>query len=109
MVINDLKQGSPNILSSGPCIDFFGSPRAKAKNIVCDKQLINNCKRSEDLFSRDHHNFAKKYGNTRSIQSENLFFLEITMISFFLKKKETGAHFRHNSIQLWFKVSIYVF
>ena len=33
-----------------PCIDFFGPPWAKAKNTVCKKQLINNCKKSEDLF-----------------------------------------------------------
>ena len=51
---------------------------------------------------------GKKYGNTRSIQSQDLF-LEITMISFFLEKQETEAHFQHNSIQLWFKVSVYVF
>ena len=55
-----LSQGSPNISSSKPCIDFFGPPWVKAKNIVCKKQLINNYKRSKDLF-----------------------FLEITMISFF--------------------------
>ena len=39
-----LPQGSPNILSSKPYIDFFGPPWAKAKNIVCEKQLINDCK-----------------------------------------------------------------
>ena len=30
---NHLNQGSPNISTSGPCIDFFAPPWAKAKNI----------------------------------------------------------------------------
>ena len=37
---NSVDQVSPNISSRGPCVDFFGPPRAKAKNIVCEKQLI---------------------------------------------------------------------
>ena len=53
-----LSQRSPNISSSGPSIGFFGPPSVKAKNTICKKQLINNCKHSEDLFFfRDHHNF----------------------------------------------------
>ena len=41
-----LNQGSPNISSRGPCIDFFGPPWAKAKNLICKKQLINKCKQN---------------------------------------------------------------
>ena len=41
-----LNQGSPNISSRGPCIDFFGPPWAKAKNLIRKKQLINKCKQN---------------------------------------------------------------
>ena len=34
----------------GPYIGFFGPPQAEAKNIVYEKHLINDCKRSKDLF-----------------------------------------------------------
>ena len=36
-----LSQKSPNISSSKLCIDFFGPPWAKAKNIVCEKKMVN--------------------------------------------------------------------
>ena len=56
-------------------MDFFGTPRAKSKNIVCEKQLINNYKRSEDFFFLEITIIlGKKYGNTRSVQSETFFF-----------------------------------
>ena len=29
---------------------FFKPPQAKAKNIICEKQLINNCKRMKTFF-----------------------------------------------------------
>ena len=48
-----LNQGSLNISSRGPYVDFFGSPWAKVKKTSCEKQLINlinNCKESQDLF-----------------------------------------------------------
>ena len=52
---------------------------------------------------------GKKYGNTRSIKSEDLFFFRDHHDFIFLEEQETGAHFRKISIQLWFKVSVYVF
>ena len=43
---HSVSQGFPNISSRGPCIDIFGPPWAKAKSLICEKQLINNCKQT---------------------------------------------------------------
>ena len=51
-----LDQGSLNISSRGICIDFFGPPWAKAKSLICKKQLINNCKQIIYLKSVAVHN-----------------------------------------------------
>ena len=48
-----LSQGSPNISSKGRRIDFFGPPWAKAKKLICEKQLINNCKQTIYLKKSD--------------------------------------------------------
>ena len=87
---------------------------------------------SEDLFFRDHDDFGKKKRNTRLM---TFFYLENTnfweslprapnfeypslhthihltsylLILISIRNIKLG-HFRHNSIQLWFKVTVYVF
>ena len=56
---------------------------------------------SKFLFSRYHDDFGKKYQNTRSIVSEDLFFLEITIILEKKRKYEIKAFFFLENTNFW--------